>query len=161
MTSFAGIDFDSRAVHVVLVDEDTLQASYHRYELEGADAFDRCRSIRRIRWDSLWDDVVACAVEEPMGHNTRPLNRVQGSILARLPDRLLVHPLRPNEWRKLVGLPGNASKADVVDFCCRDEGIVAFHSPQKLFTESAPQDMFDATCLALAVRQLVTKEKAA
>src|SRR5574337_1266141 len=119
MSFWAGVD-------VVLVDEDTGAAEWQRWPLEGQDAFDRARSVRlAMPGRGWWEDhsVIALAIEEPAGHNTRPLNRVQGAILARLPASLLVHPLRPSEWRKLVGLPGNASKAAVAERAKRTAGV--------------------------------------
>ena len=36
---YAGVDFDTRAVHIVSILEDEPRPRYNRYELEGYDAF--------------------------------------------------------------------------------------------------------------------------
>jgi hypothetical protein len=155
----AGIDYSTRAVDVVLLDEDTDAATWHRFELVGADAFDRARDVRRamlsrpMPWEDrlsgdsslFWDDVLACGIEDPRGFNSGSLYRVQGAILACLPARLLVHPLIPSSWRKTVGLPGNANKQGVWEFA---DGKGKGHWPQ---------DACDAYCIALATRTLLER----
>jgi hypothetical protein len=152
----AGIDYSTRAVDVVLLDEDTDAATWHRFELEGADAFDRARSLRRsfaCIGSSFWDDVLAVGIEDPRGYGAGSLYRIQGAILACLPGRTLVHPLIPSQWRKTVGLPGNASKSIVAEWvnwkrflAMGDESVVDW-----------PQDACDAFCIALATRTLLER----
>jgi hypothetical protein len=153
----AGIDYSTHAVDVVLLDEDTGQATWHRTELKGADAFDRAR---RLRWaqpipDNEWEAVLAVGIEDPRGHNAGALYRVQGAILARLPSFLLVHPLIPSQWRKLVGLPGNASKAGVARWALKQPGIRDWPAA------TIPFDATDAYCIALATQKLIQLEEAA
>jgi hypothetical protein len=159
---YAGIDYSTHAIDVVLVDEDTGAATWHRTELEGNDAFDRARSARdtRIAREKLlppfmsWDDVVAVGIEDPRGHNAGALYRVQGAILAQLPVRLLVHPLIPSQWRKLVGLPGDSSKQQVASWALKQPGIRDWPVP-------IPFDATDAYCIALAVSKLVREQETA
>jgi hypothetical protein len=142
----AGIDFSTKAVDVVLLDEDSDAATWHRFELEGQDAFDRARFVRRAMWSpasSWWDDVLAVGIEDPRGYNAGVLYRVQGAILACIPNSNLVQPWIPSEWRRQVGLPGNASKNDVW----------VFTMDQRETIERWPQDACDAYCIALATRQ--------
>lgn len=150
----AGIDYSTRAVDIVLLDEDTDAATWHRFELKGADAFDRSRKVREALHGSfgLWDDVLACGIEDPRGFNAGSLYRVQGAILSCLPHGLLVHPLIPSEWRKTVGLSGNASKADVARFA--GARLVGTTWAGSLIW---PQDACDAYCIALATRTLIQK----
>lgn len=150
----AGCDFSTRAIDVVLLDEDTGAATWFRSELHGADAFDRARDVHRAMIEDFgsdfWDDVLACGIEEPRGYGAGALYRVQGAVLAGLPASLLVHPLIPSSWRKTVGLPGNASKQDVwkhaIGLMANDNGVVKM---------GWPQDACDAYCIALATRTLI------
>lgn len=148
----AGIDFSSFAVDVVLLDEDTDAASWHRFELTGQDAFDRTREVRAAMPDpSFWDDVLACGIEQPQARGPRAANigalyRIQGAVLACLPCPLLVQPLLPSSWRKTVGLKGNATKLEVSVFA---DGVWA-NPPDDL-----PFDATDAYCIALAIRMLL------
>lgn len=155
----AGCDLSTHAVDVVKVSLDHDRApEWHRFPLTGSDAFDRARCVRDAmpcRSSVFWDDCLGIGIEHPAGHHgTGPLLRIQGAILSCLPAHLLVHPLPPSSWRKLVGLPGNASKADVADY--------AIDRDPDMF-RGLPQDACDAYCIALATRALITtpKEKAA
>jgi len=154
----AGIDFSTKAVDVVLLDEDTDAAEWRRFELTGHDAFQRTRSIRTHFVGfahSMWDDVLAVGIEDPRGYNAGALYRVQGGILTCIPAATLVYPWIPSEWRKQVGLPGNASKQTVAMFA-RERRVAqalwdsadGYRSPPMW-----PQDACDAYCIALATRQ--------
>lgn len=151
----AGIDYSTHAVDVVIVPlEGKEPPRWRRHELTGKDAFDRTRTVDMR--GSVWDEVVAVGIEHPGGKfGTRDMTRVQGAIIVQLPSTLLVHPLPPAKWRKLVGLPGNASKADVESQSLR-------HIP-KMSPDGFgwPQDAHDAHCIALATRTLLEREKAA
>jgi hypothetical protein len=159
----AGIDFDSHAVHVVLLPEEG-PASYRRYELEGADAFERTRSVRdamppRTSWADL--GVVACGIERPFGPNKGTLWPVFGAIVTCLPRWLLVQPMSASGWRKAVGLSGNATKKEVATFTV--ENVTASEEARRHFTrypEFWPQDACDAWCIARAV-QILTEDAAA
>ena len=94
--------------------------------------------------------------------------RIQGAILSQIPARMLVHPLPPGKWRKLVGLPGNASKEDVAAYALSAQfpvtnGSLHRHMGITTWTHGAgvPQDAHDAHLIALATRSLITQEKAA
>jgi hypothetical protein len=154
----AGIDFSTKAVDVVLLAEDSYAATWHRFELEGQDAFDRARDVRAAvqGWHSLWDDVVACGIEDPRGYGAGSLYRVQGAILSCLPGAMLVQPLIPSSWRKTVGLKGNASKDDVRRFSQASAGMyVAGQYVELERWPDWPQDAHDAYCIALATRTLL------
>lgn len=146
---YAGIDYDSHAVHVVLLPDEGA-ARYLPFVLTShPGAFERTRSVRDVMPARGWwgdEGVIAIGIEEPMGHSTRPLNRVQGAILACLPSALLVNPMMPGEWRKEVGLPGNCSKEEVFHFVSRVAPLEV--------ADTWPQDAMDAYCLALAVQKL-------
>lgn len=150
----AGIDYSSRAVDIVLLDEDTDAATWHRFELLGNDAFERARHVEGNipgRTSEIWDEVVAIGIEDPRGYGSGSLYRVQGAILASLPAYLLVHPWIPSAWRKAVGLPGNASKDDVALWVTHHRyGYSAVR-----LDGDWPQDACDAYCIALATRAAI------
>jgi hypothetical protein len=151
----AGIDFSTRAVDVVLLDEDSDAATWHRFELEGANAFDRVRSVRSrvpVPSAAFWDDVLAVGIEDPRGYGAGSLYRIQGAVVSCIPHTKLVHPLIPSSWRKTVGLPGNASKDAIREH--------VWQQSSGLFTgltmwDGPPQDACDAYCIALATRSLL------
>ncbi len=149
----AGVDFSSKAVDIVLLDEDTDAATWHRFPLTGQDAFDRTRAVRAaMPGASFWDDVLAVGIEDPRGYGAGSLYRVQGAILACLPAAILAHPLIPSSWRKTVGLPGNAPKLAIMEFVDtrqQENGASLF--------QRWPQDACDAYCIALATRTLVER----
>jgi hypothetical protein len=149
----AGIDYSTRAVDVVLLDEDSHAAEWHRFELSGADAFERTRDVSRAfnLTSEQWDSVVAVGIENPGGkYGTGAMYRVQGAVLASIPFYKLVQPLPPALWRKTVGLPGNASKDAVAEWATWKGGLGA----KAVFW---PQDACDAYCIALATRTLLER----
>lgn len=157
MTTFAGIDFSTFAIDVVLLPGDE-HPIWHRFPLEGYDAFERTRDVREKMPSRGWwldQGVVALGIEEPQGvskSTVAVLKGVQGAVLSCLPRSLLVQPMVPSKWRVEAGLPGNASKDDVRQF-----GMVLQAGAKVLFggfEEPCPQDAHDAACIAWAVRKL-------
>lgn len=140
----AGIDYSTHAVDIVTIDTDTGRLDWHRYKLGNTgDAFDRTRTIRQVmpaRTSSLWDDILAIAIEDPRGHNAGALYRAQGAILSCVPPSLLIHPYTPSRWRHLAGIPGNATKPQI-----------RHRSLQLGAPEWEPQDAHDAHLLATAM----------
>lgn len=148
--SVAGIDFSTRAVDVVEIDEDDGSlVEWHRFELVGpGDSFDRSRLVRdAMPPRGWWTDrgIVAAGLEDPRGYGAGHLYRVQGAILACLPATLLVQPWLPSKWRTLAGLKGNATKDAVADHV-ENLGIAA---------RNWPQDACDAFCIARATRAVL------
>lgn len=155
----AGIDLSTKAIDVVMLDEDSDAATWHRFVLSGDGAFDRTRSVRTaMPGSSFWDDVLAVGIEEPCGHGAGRLMRIQGAILACIPAEKLVAPLMPSSWRKMVGLAGNAPKATVHLFA---EGRWASEHPMLFRGYTLTYDMADAYCIALATRTLLQRTEAA
>jgi hypothetical protein len=149
----AGIDYSTRAVDVVLLDEDTDAATWHRFELLGKDAFDRTRDVQRAfnLTSEQWDSVMAVGIENPGGKfGTSAMYRIQGAVLSCIPFHKLVQPFPPASWRKTVGLPGNASKDDVAEWATWKGGLGA----KAVFWS---QDACDAYCIALATRTLLER----
>lgn len=140
-----GIDLSSRAIDLVLLDENQQRAQWQRVELDGATAFDRARDIAEKMPQPGWYEahgVYLIAVEEPMGFQSRVLYRVQGAILACLPD-VPVWEVRPAAWKNALGLK-QTEKPNGTDF----PGMhTAVH-------EAWPQDALDALGVALYARDL-------
>lgn len=153
-----GIDISTFNVDCAKVSLNDDPPQWHRFTLTGEDAFDRARSVRDAmpgRSTEFFDDLVGCGIEDPRGQSPGVIYRVQGAVLACLPPHLLVHPLVPSQWRRLVGLPGNATKERVMDW-------VLCHSFDNGWRTSEPeleQDACDAYCVALATRSLITQPK--
>lgn len=159
MSLIGGCDYSTHFVDFVFIDENGEQAPiWRRLPLHGQDAFDRTRSLKlvwpegSINGEGPFANVLALGIEDPRGQNAGALYRIQGAILDRLPHTLLVQPWIPSQWRKAVGLPGNASKADVYVFS--DDLLPSFWPIW-------PQDAHDAHCIALATRQALTRKEAA
>jgi hypothetical protein len=159
----AGIDYSTRAIDIVLLDEDSDAATWHRFELawpDFSDAFARARSVPvnvpgpRAEF---WDDVLAVGIEDPRGYNAGALFRIQGALLTRIPRDKLVHPLIPSQWRKTVGLPGNASKVDVAAFALGRREPMYDENGRGRYGVIWPQDACDAYCIALATRTLLER----
>jgi hypothetical protein len=145
----AGIDYSTHAIDVVLIDEDTLKPEWYRYELRGQDSFDRARDVHRALRSSVLGDelVLAAGIEQPRGYGAGHLYRIQGATLQRLPSRTLVQPWVPSEWRKAVGLQGNAGKYAIRWFV-HDVADVP---------DNWPQDACDAFCIARATLQALER----
>lgn len=147
---YAGIDYDSHAIHVVLLPDEGPPRYLPFVLTSHPRAFERTRTVRDVMPARGWwadEGVIAIGIEEPMGHSTRPLNRIQGAILSCLPGDVLVNPMMPGEWRKAVGLSGNAPKIEIATF-------VNGGKPWLPERQDWPQDACDAYCLALAVQKL-------
>lgn len=148
--TFAGCDYSTRSVDIVLIPKDGNIPAWHRFDLEGHDAFERTRSVSQAMPSrGWWEDasVVALGIEEPQGvqkATVAKLKAIQGAVLACLPASLLVQPFMPSEWRRVVGLPGNCDKLFVRRFV--ETSTAAYFSEQ---------DACDAYCLALAVASKV------
>lgn len=151
--AICGIDFSTHFVDIVLLDENTDAATWHRFALEGQDAFDRARNVHHaMPHGSFWDDVMAVGIEQPRGnHGVVHIARIQGAVLTCIPSRLLVQPWNPSAWRKAVALKGNATKDEVATYARRDwPGDIVL--PERV---SWPQDACDAFCIALATRSVI------
>jgi hypothetical protein len=156
MSLVAGIDYSTHAIDVVLIDEDTLKPEWLRYALDGQDAFERARDVDGevsfgVESSWIWENCLAVGIEDPRGHGAGHLYRIQGAILAALPHDILVQPWVPSEWRKAVGLKGNASKDDVYRY------VSAVLSRGSL---TWPQDACDAYCIARATLGAIERSAA-
>lgn len=154
MSSVLGIDYSTKAIDLVYLDETSDAARWHRIPLETGIA-----GIRKMRhayaWAAELEDVYLVAVEDPMSvsmTSAKKLGRVCGAVMACIPQSLEVWLMRPDEWRMACGMAGNASKAAVMEF--------ALLMGQEAGTEDwfrLPQDACDAYCMAYAAREINAK----
>lgn len=156
MSAIAGIDFSSHFVDVILLNENTDAAQWHRYpltHLPGWDAFDRARTIRaNMPSRSWWENagVIAIGIEDPRGYGAGHLYRIQGGILQCLPPDVLVQPWIPSQWRKANHLPGNATKQAVQIHSLRLVGT-------SRATDAWSPDAHDAHLIARATRSALER----
>jgi Holliday junction resolvasome RuvABC endonuclease subunit len=154
-----GIDYDSEAVHLALIDEDTGRlVSTWKADLAcgPGDAFTRARRVRHLlpgtsRLEAF--GVTAAAVELPYSKfaaSLVPLMRVQGAIVASLPRDLRIVELRPQTWKKHSVGRSNATKHEVREWAL-GQGVPA----------GLDQDTYDAYGLARALLALEEVKAAA
>lgn len=164
MSWVAGIDYSTRAVDIVWIDDDGAeQPIWRRFDLVGADAFERTRVVRAAMPSaSTWDDTLAIGIEHPGGrHGVHQLLRVQGAIISCLPAGVLVQPWPPSQWKKAVGLKGNATKSEVESFVHLHTFANESQDTFDFVLDEWTQDALDAYCIALTTRAALVKEKAA
>lgn len=148
----AGIDYSSQAIDIVLLDDDTDTAEWHRVELTGPTPFDRARSLRgRLPLRSWWEDqgVYLIGIEDPIGHHAhtaKALGFAGGAVATLLPANLTVVQTTAAEWKRLTVGRGSASKADVEQWAQTQLG----HDGLTVWA----QDAYDAYAIARAVRHL-------
>ena len=153
-----GVDFSSRAVDLVYLDESTDCARWHSIPLERGVA-----GTRQIRsayaWAAELESVYLVAIEDPFSAGrtaAKQLGRVCGAIIASLPPSVPdehVWLMRPDEWRMACGMAGNATKAQVAVWARERFAIDGL--------DMWPQDAIDALCVAYAAREINAKAVAA
>jgi hypothetical protein len=152
----AGVDFSSRAIDVVLLEDDSDRAEWHRFELTGGTPFERARSLRGcFPTRSWWDDhgVYLLGIEDPHSrfpHVAKALGISCGAVAALLPRDLCVIATPPKEWKRVFCGNANANKDAVVNAVPLD----SLWSGCSIPTLDIPQDAFDAYGIAYAVRKL-------
>lgn len=151
----AGIDYSSRAIDIVLIDDDTRAGSWLRIPLEGDTPLDRARSLRgRLPLRSWWDDhgVYLIGIEDPRGHHAhtaKALGFAGGAVAALLPSGIPIVQTMTAEWKRLTVGRGSATKEQVAAWS-RHEMYHAHSLTPVLW----PQDAYDAYAIARAVELL-------
>jgi hypothetical protein len=121
MSSVLGIDFSSKALDLVLLDENSDVSRWDRLPLpECFSKVELARAVADAMPGPSWfqhHEVYLVACEEPMGQNRQAiaaLYTVLGALVTSMPRELPIWLLRPAEWKAGVGLPGNlkTSKGD-------------------------------------------------
>lgn len=144
-----GIDLSSKAIDLVLLDENADRAQWTRVELEGKTAFDRARDVAEKMPQPGWYEahgVYLVAIERPfVSHGQDVIRLVQGCVLAEIPRALEVWEVAVSQWKKPLGIPVK-QKPTVVSF-----GTFSFTNDGD---DLWPQDAFDALGVALYARDL-------
>lgn len=141
-----GIDLSSKAIDLVLLDENDNRAEWTRIDLEGDTAFDRARDVAEKMPQPGWFEahgVYLVAIERPfVSHGQDVIRLVQGCVLAALPRELHVWEVSPSQWKKHLGV-GIRVKPTWQEF-----PTMKFYPEAVIF----PQDAYDATGVALYAR---------
>lgn len=151
MTHVLGIDVSSHAIDLIRLDETSTAAEWTRLDLgdEKVPAFERCRQVQCVMPQaSFYEDVYLIAIERPKTHSfisAAAQFPVFGAVLACLPYAIETWDVSPGDWRKGIGLKGNAKK----DECARAVNDLGAPSDT-----SWPQDAFDAFAVAYYAREL-------
>ena len=148
MSAVLGIDYSTKAVDLVFLDENEDSARWHSIPLERG--FDGIRKIRHAyAWQRELEDVYLVVLEDPMSAGrtaAKQLGRVSGAIGTCLPVETVCWLLRPDEWRMACGLPGNGSKAQVASWAA-----------SRFDCEMWSQDALDALAMAWAGREMIRR----
>ncbi len=156
-----GIDLSTHAIDLVYLDEDTLRGDWDRITLprttrlapaaqrgeQIAHINDHFPTLNTLEAAGVW----LAGIEDPHGrhaHTAKALGEITGAVKLLLTRRDIPHiPIPPAEWKRELGLPGNATKDQV-----RDRIAGGYHWPQ---------DAFDAYAIALAALRINERAQAA
>ena len=111
MTAVLGIDLSSFAIDLVLLDEDTDEATWTHLDLGGVTSFDRCRQVANVFPSASWFEdrgLYLAALEKPSAASfisAAAQFPVFGAVAVLLPRELVVWSFRPAEWKKSLGVP--------------------------------------------------------
>lgn len=153
MSGFLGIDFDTREIHTVAIDEDDGRPlSFSSYDLAAGpgDSFQRARRVRdllpaRTRW--IEDGTIAAGLEDVYSRHLSSVvghKRVEGALLACLPREIPIYNLRPQTWKidSLGAGHGNDDKDQIRAWA------VELYPGLRFW----PQGLIDAFAIATATR---------
>lgn len=174
MSCVIGIDLSSHAIDLVRLDELDNHAEWLRVDLAGASAWDRTRMVKQTMPSaSWWDEVYLCAVEQPFGMSRRAqsvLMRVQGAVLASIPQSIETWEVNVADWKKQLGL--GTKKPTFSDLQAVMPGLLlewrrlgvttGFAAiPLAEALKDVPQDALDALAIAYYARETNAKGIAA
>lgn len=154
-TTIAGLDFSTKAVDIVLLNEDNDQAEWTRcpvYDPRGP--LYAAESVRRmLPPPSWWEDngVYMVGIEDPQSrfpHVAKALGMIAGAVASTLPFGLTVLQLRPQEWKRELCGEAKADKALVASVAA---GRILMAGGQ---CDDWAQDAFDAYGVAFAARAI-------
>lgn len=145
----AGVDVSTKSIAVVVLSSKT--GDVHRFDefpipdirKLGNNKAERCRVIANTGFASALRRVSALYVEQPMGRQVKgvaEVERVVGSVIASVPKRVSVSLITPAEWKKIVGLKGNAQKDEIASYARQLYPVL----------DGSSQDIFDASMIARA-----------
>jgi hypothetical protein len=173
-----GVDFDTRACHCVLLDDDTNHARYvpvpfvdHKPPFRFDDARNVRAAVNEAIWKACrkgmrqpldadgWDSIHLVGIEKPyaQGRGTAyTYGLITGAILSAIPRGIPVLDMPPNGrlfgWKALSVGRTNATKEEVRAWGLNELGWWRPERPSG--GTDWPQDAFDAYCIARAARRL-------
>lgn len=164
---FAGVDISTASIDIVLLDETTDEADYHRFALKigPGDYHESARRIPQILpARGAWRDmgVILIAIELPMtahGHGgfqaAVPQAVIRGALLACLPkhDDVPVALMPAHLWKKWSlggGFPGQGQ--------AKKPAVAAWVKHRWPNRTTADQNALDAYCIAYAARAIHRQE---
>jgi hypothetical protein len=173
MSACVGVDLSSKALDLVKLSEDSNRAEWVRCVLAGKTAWERTLNVRgalipgcwgrELAESSFWDDVYLVAIEAPMGFRSNTLDRVVGAVAASLPARLRTPErcwvVRPDEWKKGLGLRAKPTAEDMRRLTDGKERF--WTSLPDVYDEAGRQNGRDAYCLAMWARDTNARAVAA
>lgn len=142
-----GIDVSTKSIALVVLSSKTGDISrFDEFPIPDLKKLDnnkaeRCRVIAETGFPSALRRVSVVYVEQPMGRQVKgvaEVERVVGSVIAAVPRKTSVSLITPAEWKKAVGLKGNAQKDEIRAFA---------DSLYPVLLESS-QDLHDAALIA-------------
>lgn len=108
-----GIDYSTKAIDLVMLDDDSDAARHHRIDLRGrpADPLHAARRVRERFPRRSWFEehgVWLAAIERPYGHpaTLTALMRIQGAICAMLPPELELVEMHAAVWLAAIASDG-------------------------------------------------------
>jgi hypothetical protein len=147
-----GVDLSTHAIDLIRLDENTNKAEWVHLELIGPNAWERTRAVRyAMPTRSWWDDVFLVAIERPMGFASGALARVQGAVLASIPETVTAWDVQPQTWKAALGIKAR-TKPVWADF--PPVRLDASHGGVWDGTGAIAQDALDALGVALWARDL-------
>lgn len=148
-TVIGGVDVSTKSIALVVLSSKTGEVSrFDEFPIPdlkalGNNKAERCRVIAETGFVSALRRVSVLYVEQPMGRQVKgvaEVERVVGSVLACVPRKTAISLITPAEWKKIVGMKGNAQKDEIRKF--------ADHLYPVLIESS--QDIHDAAMIARA-----------
>ena len=120
----AGVDLGTRPVTIRELDQ-LGSASLRSLRVPGSlDALQAARALAILATRVEWPAVVW--VERPYGRHIRSvadLSRVYGAVLAAIPTSHALSEISAPEWKKAIGLAGNAKKTAVIAWAQSEYGL--------------------------------------
>lgn len=145
----SGIDVSTSSIAVVSLNTRTGALEkfdeYHIPDLKSLsyNKAERCRIIADTGFASGIRKSSAVYVEQPMGRQIKgvaEVERVVGSVIANVPRKVSVSLISPPEWKRIVGLGGNAGKDQIREMATAIYPVLIDSS----------QDLCDAAMIARA-----------
>ncbi len=144
-----GLDISTRLIAMVTISsKDGSIVRFDEYAIPDLKRLDRnkaerCRAVADTGFQTQMSGVVAAYVEQPMGRQVKgvaEVERVVGAVIAAIPKETCISLISPSEWKKIVGLKGNAQKDDIREFADAIYPVL----------QNSSQDLHDAAMIARA-----------